>query len=106
MRTGLLRGVIARLVDDPLLGRFWQHRGTDGLQREKQLLIDFLCRSAGGPLYYTGRDLKTTHVGDAPDWALFISHLRQTLKKFDVPVAETEEVLAFVENTRADIVEA
>jgi hypothetical protein len=23
--------------------------------REKQLLIDFLCASAGGPMYYRGR---------------------------------------------------
>jgi hemoglobin len=101
--------LIARLMDDPQLGRFWQHRGTDGLRREKQLLIDFLCSSAAGPLYYTGRDMKTVHEGmriSGPDWALFISHLRQTLKKFAVPVAETEEVLAFVESTRGDIVEA
>lgn len=39
---------------DPQLGRFWAHRGTDGIRRERQLLIDFLCHSAGGPLYHTG----------------------------------------------------
>jgi hemoglobin len=33
----------------PQLGRFWAHRGEDGVMREKQLLIDFLCTSAGGP---------------------------------------------------------
>jgi hemoglobin len=50
--------LVSRLQTDPQLGRFWQHRGSDGIQREKQLLIDFLCSSAGGPLYYTGRDMK------------------------------------------------
>ena len=42
--------LIGRLVADEQLGRFWAHRGQDGLDREKQLLIDFLCANAGGPL--------------------------------------------------------
>ena len=54
---------LARLKTDPQLGRFWAHRGEDGLRREKQLLIDFLCASSGGPLYYTGRDMSTSHKG-------------------------------------------
>ncbi|HJN42550.1 MAG TPA: hypothetical protein QF572_00035 [Vicinamibacterales bacterium] len=39
--------LLPRLMSDQQLGRFWEHRGEDGLQREKQLLIDFLCSSAG-----------------------------------------------------------
>ncbi len=39
--------LLPRFMSDPQLGRFWEHRGEDGLQREKQLLIDFLCSSAG-----------------------------------------------------------
>jgi hypothetical protein len=31
--------------------------------REKQLLIDFLCASAGGPMYYRGRDMLLVHRG-------------------------------------------
>jgi len=55
--------LLTRLKADPQLGRFWAHRGEDGVRREKQLLIDFLCASAGGPLYYTGRDMATSHKG-------------------------------------------
>lgn len=44
-------------------GRFWANRGDDGIEREKQLLIDYLCSNAGGPVYYTGRDMKLTHAG-------------------------------------------
>lgn len=101
--------LIGRLMGDAQLGRFWQHRGTDGLRREKQLLIDFLCHCAGGPLYYTGRDMKTSHTGmriSESDWTRFLGHLRATLAKFAVPAAETSEVLAFVESTKAEIVEA
>jgi hemoglobin len=55
--------LLPRLMGDPRLGRFWQHRAEDSLRREKQLLIDFLCASAGGPLLYVGRDMKTSHKG-------------------------------------------
>jgi hypothetical protein len=48
--------LLPRLQADPQLARFWQHRGEDGLKREKQRLVGFLCSSTGGPLYYTGRE--------------------------------------------------
>ncbi len=40
-----------RFRADPVLGRFWAHRGDDGVLREKQLLIDFLCDACGGNLH-------------------------------------------------------
>ena len=43
--------LLPRLMNDQLLGRFWQNRAEDSIAREKQLLIDFLCASAGGPMY-------------------------------------------------------
>ena len=56
--TTFVENLLPRLESDPQLGRFWQNRGADGLAREKQLLIDYLCSSAGGPMYYTGRGMK------------------------------------------------
>lgn len=100
--------LLPRLMSDPQLGRFWAHRGEDGLRREKQLLIDFLCSSSGGPLYYTGRDMVTSHKGmkiSMNDWEAFLGHLKATLNKFQVPERERGEVLAFIESTKADIVE-
>ncbi len=101
--------LLPRLQTDAQLARFWQHRGEDGVKREKQLLIDFLCASAGGPLYYTGRDMKTIHKGmriSQSDWSAFLGHLDATLEAFRVPQAERDEVVAFVQSTKADIVEA
>ena len=100
--------LLPRLQADARLGRFWQHRGTDGVRREKQLLIDFLASSAGGPLYYTGRDMKTSHAGmriSESDWSAFLGHLNATLDAFAVPRAERDEVVAFIESTKRDIVE-
>lgn len=101
--------LLPRLMADPQLSRFWQHRGNDGLRREKQLLIDFLCAKAGGPLYYTGRDMLTSHQGmriSSTDWNAFINHLNATLDTFHLPEREKQEVIGFIESTKADIVEA
>jgi len=100
--------LLPRLQADPQLARFWQNRGEDGLRREKQLLIDFLCSSAGGPLYYTGRDMKTSHKGmkiSERDWSTFLGHVTATLEAFKVPQAERDEGIAFVQSTKSDIVE-
>ena len=43
-------------------------------------------------------------IGES-DWGRFIAHLNATLDKFSLPAAERADVLAFVENTKADIVE-
>ena len=107
--SAVVNDLLPRLQADSQLARFWQHRGEDGLKREKQLLIDFLCSSAGGPLYYTGRDMKTSHTGmkiSESDWSAFLGHLNATLETFRVPQAERDEVVAFVQSTKSDIVEA
>ena len=100
--------LLPRLMSDSQLGRFWKNRGEDGINREKQLLIDYLCSSAGGPLLYTGRDNKTSHKGmgiSESDWEQFIGHLNATLDNFQLPQQERSDVIAFIESTKADIVE-
>ena len=101
--------LVSRLMSDARLGRFWAHRGEDGVRREKQLLIDFLCHSAGGPLLYTGRDMNTSHKGmriSEDDWSALLMHLNATLDHFQVPAAEKEAVVGFVQSTKTGIVEA
>ena len=93
--TAVVENLLPRLVNDAQLGRFWQNRGSDGMRREKQLLVDFLCASAGGPLYYTGRDMALSHKGmkiSGSDWTTFIRHLNATLDAFKVPRQERDQV--------------
>ncbi|MCW8929818.1 MAG: group 1 truncated hemoglobin [Gammaproteobacteria bacterium] len=106
--SAVVNELISRLMSDKQLGRFWENRGEDGINREKQLLIDYLCANAGGPMLYTGRDNKTSHRGmgiTESDWTLFISHLKETLTHFQLPENETEDVLSFIESTRTDIID-
>jgi len=101
--------LLPRLQGDSQLGRFWQNRGDDGVAREKQLLIDYLCANAGGPMYYTGRNMKTTHQGmriNESDWSVFMEHAAATLASLQVPQQECDEVAAFVLNLKTDIVKA
>jgi hemoglobin len=53
--------------------------------------------------------MKTSHKGmkvSENDWSAFLGHLDATLQSFKVPQAERDEVFAFVQSTKADIVEA
>ena len=107
--AAVAENLVSRLRADERLGRFWAHRGEDGIRRETQLLIDFLCHSAGGPLFYTGRDMKTSHKGmriTEEDWSSLMMHLNATLNHFQVPDAEKAAVVGFVQSTKGEVVEA
>ena len=106
--TAFANDLLPRLQGDSQLGRFWEHRGDDGIAREKQLLIDFLCASSGGPMYYTGRDMKTSHKGmriSESDWSVFLEHASATMKALQIPEQECNEVVALVLSLKDDIVE-
>jgi hemoglobin len=106
--TAVVNDLLSRLMADAVLGRFWSNRGDDGIMREKQLLVDYLCMSTGGSTLYTGRDNVTSHRGmniSEKDWDTFIVHLNATLNHFKVPDAECAEVLSFIQSTKSDIVE-
>jgi hemoglobin len=107
--SAVATALLARLRADALLGRFWAHRGEDGIAREKQLLVNFLCHAAGGPMYYTGRDMVLTHKGmriTGADYDTLKGHLKAVLDGFSVPGREQDDVFGFIESLRREIVEA
>ena len=106
--SAFVNNLLPRLEADPQLGRFWQNRSSDGKDREKQLLIDYLCHNAGGPVYYTGRDMKVSHVGmdiSDSDWEIFFGHAGDTMTALNVGQQECDDVVAFVSSLKGDIVE-
>lgn len=107
--SAVCNDLLPRLQSDAQLGRFWAHRGDDGVAREKQLLIDFICAASGGPMYYTGRNMKISHKGmriSNSDWGNLVGHLKATLDKFQVPEVERVQVLGFIDSLKAEIVES
>ena len=107
--SAVVSDLLPRLRQDQLLAHFWHRRPEDSLQRSKQLLIDFLCSNAGGPVYYIGRDMKTSHKGmslSETDWLAFMKHLHATLDTFKVQQPERDELIAFIQSTKNDMVAA
>jgi len=48
-----LGGLLPRLQSDPRLARFWSApRSTDTNRHERQMAVDFISASAGGPTFY------------------------------------------------------
>jgi hemoglobin len=101
--------LLPRLRDDARLRRFWTSpRSTNSNNRERQLAVDFISASAGGPTFYLGRDMKTSHKGmgiNRDDYGAFKKHLAATLEKFNVPERERNDVMAFISSLENDIVE-
>jgi hemoglobin len=101
--------LLARLQADPQLRDFWKGASEDNQRRARQLIVDYMVAAAGGPAFYTGRDMKKSHVGmhiNASDWDVFMRHAAATLDGFAVPAREREDVLTFLASLRGDIVES
>ncbi len=106
--AALTEALMVRIKEDDKLRRFYDHRGADGIAREQQLLVDYLCASTGGPMVYTGRDMKPLHAGmclDEEDWKRAMTHLTVILEAFEVPEQEKGEVLGFTDSLKPEIVE-
>jgi hemoglobin len=81
---------------------------ADGVKKLEKLLVELVSATTGGPLKYSGRGMKESHKGMAITEAEFnalAGHLVATLKKYDVPKAEIDELVAIVASTKDDIVE-
>jgi hemoglobin len=101
--------LLARLRSDPQLRDYWKGASNNNRRKARQLIVDFMTEAAGGPAYYTGRDMQTSHAGmhiSASDWEVFMRHSAATLAHFDVPARETQEVLAFFTSLRDEVVES
>ncbi len=97
-----------RLIQDAQLSRFFTGLSQDSIRRIRQHLVDFVCQATGGPCYYFGRDMKTSHTGlgiTESDWNRMVELFKATLDKFKVPAKEQEELISLVATTKGAIVE-
>jgi len=97
-----------RKDDADKLGRFWLHRGADGVAREEQLIVDFVQEATGCGRMYVGRSMIDAHRGmglSAKDWDRTVGFLRTTMTEFKVSPDLQTEVVTLVGSTRGSIVE-
>lgn len=99
---------LGQLAGDPQLSKFFVGHSTDSLHRIRQLVVDQLCAATGGPCFYIGRDMKTSHKGlgiTEANWQATVKHLVASLDKFKVGETEKNEVLSALTKLKSDIVE-
>jgi hemoglobin len=95
-------------LDDPELGVYWKGKSQDSLRNDRQLIVDYLVEASGGPAYYRGRDMKTSHAGlgiTDREWEIFMRHTRAMLAHLAVAERESQEVLAFLESLKNEVVQ-
>ncbi len=66
-----------------------------------------VCQATGGPCQYQGRTMKEAHAHlniTEREWNRMVTIFKEILAKHNVPAKETEELLAIVSSTKADIV--
>lgn len=77
---------------------------TPGL---KYLLTEMICEAAGGPQKYTGRTMKESHAHlniTESEWQAMEKDFLASLKQFNVPEKEQNELVTIVRSTKKDIV--
>jgi hemoglobin len=80
-----------------------------GVAHLEELLVQLISATTGGPLKYTGRDMKSSHAGMAiteDQFTALAVDLIDVLKSYRVPQKEIDELIAIIATTKKDIVEA
>jgi hemoglobin len=107
--AAFVHDLMPRLRSDPLLAVYWKGISDDSARKGDQLLIDFICAAFEGPVYYAGRDMKTSHKGlgiTEAEWEDFLPHVAAALDSVGVAPREKAEFLEITAGLKWDIVEA
>lgn len=99
---------IGRLATDEQTKKFFAVFSNDSKTRIRQLVIDLICKSTGGPCAYTGRDMKTAHAGAGitkSDWDRSLNIFGEVLAKLKVPEREQKDLAALLGPLEKDIVD-
>ena len=108
MIAAVVDDLFEMLRNDSRFSRFAMGRSLDSHQRARQLLVDQICHLAGGPCFYIGRDMKTSHMGlgiTEAEWETNLEYTRQALRNHNVGEREMNEVVALFQRYKPDIVE-
>lgn len=103
MIAALIPAFYARVLADPELGPFFK---DTGLEKLHEMQHEFFVMATGGPIHYSGRPLAHAHHGRGitkHHFALFTSHLVETLLDMGVTQQETDEVIDRINATANEI---
>lgn len=106
--ASIVDDMFSLLQADPRFARFAMGRSMDSHKRARQLIVDQLCALSGGPCFYIGRDMKTSHTGlkiTDLEWNANLELTRQALEKNGISRQDQAEFLSMFERFKTDIVE-
>ncbi len=96
------------VLGDPALAPYFRGMSNDTKGKARQLIVDFIAASAGGPTIYTGRDMKTLHEGlgiSRGEYATLMRHAATTLDAFGVESQAKDEMLTWLASLEGDTIE-
>jgi hemoglobin len=106
--AAIIDELFALMRADSRFARFGAGRSLDSRQRAQHLTVDLICSASGGPCYYIGRDMRTSHAGlqiTGSEWDACMELTRIALSKHSVASRETAEFIGLFERYRDEIVE-
>jgi hemoglobin len=108
--TAVVDEFVGRVAADRRINAFFAATASDAkrLKTFKGNLVDQICLASGGPCKYSGKDMKTAHLGmgiGGADFDALVEDLVGALDKFKVGAHEKDQLLGALGPMKADIVE-
>jgi hemoglobin len=108
--TAVVDEFVARVAADKRINSFFAKTASDPerLKTFKMHLVNQICEASGGPCKYTGKDMKTAHMGmgvSGGDFNALVEDLVGALDKFKVGKMEKDQLLGALGPMKGDIVE-
>jgi hemoglobin len=103
--TAVVEDFVGNVANDNRINKFFA--GAD-IRRLKRLLVQQICAGTGGPCKYEGRSMREAHRGFGignGDFNALVEDLVKSLRKFNVPAREQQELLAILGPMRRDVVQ-
>ncbi len=103
--TAVVEEFVGNIAADSRINTFFKDTNIPHL---KKMLVEQICEATGGPIKYTGLDMKTAHKGMGVSSAHFnalVEDLAKALDKFKVPEKEKGELIGALAGMKNDIVE-
>jgi hemoglobin len=108
--TAVVDEFVSRVATDSRINHYFHDAASDPhrLASFKVKLVDQICQASGGPCKYTGKDMKTAHMGmgiSGADFDALVEDLVGALDKFHVKEQDKNALLGALGPMKKDIVE-
>lgn len=107
--TAVVDDFVSRVAGDSRINSFFSATAADPkrLATFKVKLVEQICEASGGPCRYTGRDMKSAHVGmgiKESDFNALVEDLVGALDKYKVAAADKSTLLGVLGPMKSDII--